>query len=190
MYAERKNQWLQNLADPVLGPQLRLMLIETGSEFRQRRVIDTKREALATNAAAAVLIGQNLADAVIAAGSVNLKTPEQSCLILEQLNYWYQEADGGDLTPAIEGAKLKLEIGGEQDPILPEFTLNGYHRGDSALRFGALPLGLVVPPEQALTLTLTPSGTAGGSFDLYVSLVLRLEPLWLMDAAGIARPRN
>lgn len=193
MFAQRQQQWVQVLADPVMGPMLRLQLLENGSEFKQRRVLDAKRLAISIADDAAVLIGPDVTAAQITAGSKRLRCPEQQVIVLEQLNYWYEEAAGGTIVAAVDANKLKLEIDGEQLGHFPEFALSDYHRGDAALRFGAIPLGIVAGTEQAITLTLTPSAPGGGGTDVanvYVSLVVRLEPRWLFAAAGIVEARN
>lgn len=183
-----RDQWLKLLSDPVLGVQTRLMLRDVGSEFAVRQVLDCKRESHATNGAAATLIGPAVSVSDQAAGSRKLVVPAGEVLILEELNYWYQEDAGGSLTAAINGCKLKLLLGKEQLPELPEFTLADYHRGDASLRFGAIPLRRWVSSQEDVTLTFTPSGTAGGLLDLYVSLSVRKEPRWLMEAALLVDP--
>jgi len=191
MFAKQQQDWLQVLADPVMGPVLRLQLLANGSEFKQRRVLDAKRLAFATDAAAAVtLIGRDVTDAEVAAGSRRLRCPEQQVIVLEQLNYWYEEVAGGALTAGIDGCKLALTVNGEQLGHFPEFALSDYHRGGSALRFGALPLGIPLGTEEAAALILTPSAAVGEELNLYVSLLVRLEPRWLFAAAGIVEACN
>lgn len=183
MYDQLREKWLKALGDPLLGPQQALLLQETGSPWGWREPLQPRVVNHATDGATTELAG-----ASPAATGRALTVPTQEVLIVEQLDYWYREAAGGSLTTAINSATLELLVDGKGDRRLPKFTLDYFARGDAALRFGKLPLGWVIPRGKQVTLKLVPSGTAGGNFDLYVDLLVRREPLWLMQAAGLLEP--
>lgn len=184
---ERKQRWIDRLADPELGLQHAVMLQDVGSEFKRYATREGRRVGIATDAAEAVLIG-DVAASLVTLGSRRLVVPTGLCMKVEQLNYYYREAAGGTLTEAINAAQIILKTGGKQVQELPGFRLDEFDVGDSALRFGAIPVGLWVTPERQLSVTLKPSGTAGGSFDCRVSLVLRFEPREIAQAAGLIDP--
>lgn len=183
MYPELKQKWLNALADPLVGPQQALLLLEQKSPWGYREVLHPRVAAHATDGATVTLIGPD------ASGNNRaLKVRTEEVVIIEQLDYHYEEAEQGDLTAAINGGKLQLLIGGAEDPRLPTFTLDNFHVGDSVIQFGKIPLGWVLPREQGFELNLIPSGTAGGSFNLKLDLLIRREPRWLMLAAGLVEP--
>lgn len=183
-FDQLKQKWLQALADPMQGPAQTLLLTETKSPWGWRESLQPSVINHATDGAAVNLIGP----AASGSGNRKLTVPSQEVLIIEQLDYWYREAAGGDLTAAINGATLQLLINGKGDRRLPKFALDYFARGDAVLKFGKLPLGWVVPVNAKVALNMVPSGTAGGNFDLYVDLLIRREPLWLMEAAGLVQP--
>ena len=183
-FDQLKQKWLAALNDPLQGPAQALLLTETKSPWGWRQSLQPSVINHATNGDTVNLIGP----AASGAGNRKLTVPSQEVLIIEQLDYWYQENAGEDLTAAINGAKLQLLINSKGDRRLPTFTLDYFARGDSVLRFGKLPLGWVVPVNGTVALNMIPSGTAGGVFDVYVDLLIRREPLWLMEAAGLVQP--
>lgn len=181
VYDALREKWLAALADPILGPQQALLLLETASPWGWRESLQPRVVAHATDGAAVDLIAPD------ASASTNRKLliGGDQVAIIEQLDYWYQESSEGALTAAINGGLIKLLVDGEQDRRLPEFTLDYFARGSNSLRFGKLPLRWVLPRQATVKLVLTPEGTAGGEFDLYVDLLVRREPRWLMEAAGL-----
>lgn len=190
MFQRNLDEWLANLANPVLAPQHRVMLLDVGSEFKRWRQLDPRRVNISTDDAALNLIGPDVSLADQAAGSRKLNVPDGECFRVSQINYWYREAADGALTPAIENSRLRLLFGKEESEIFPSFALGEFARGGSQLRFGAIPIGEWLLPERQLTLQLIPSGSAGSAFDVYVSLLLRSEPRVLIEAAGLVNPRG
>lgn len=180
MFAELKQKWLAALNTPQRVIENAILLTETKSPWGWRETLQPKVEGHATDGAAVDLIEPGASG-----DNRDLTIPESDVVIVEQLDFWYEEAAQGDLTAAINGTKLKLLVNDEEDRRLPEFAVDYFARGDSVLRFGKIPLGWVVPRNQAVKLVMTPSGTAGGSFNLYVDLLVRHEPLWLMEAVGL-----
>lgn len=184
MFPDLKKDWVDALRDPHRRPTHALMLLETKSPWGRRQSLQPTALDVATDAAAATLIGPEV-DRATTPTYRKLQLIKEEIVIVEQLDYWYQETDGGDLTDDINEAELSLLINGEQDVRLPAFPLNEFANGSAALKFGKLPLGWILPREATLELVLTPNGTSGGEFDLYVDLLIRREPLWLMQEAGL-----
>ena len=184
MFPELKKDWLEALRDPNRRPTHSLMLLETKSPWGRRQTLQPKALDVATDDSAATLIGPNV-DRSSDPTYRKLDPVTQEIVIVEQFDYWYQETDGGALTDDINAAELALLINGEQDVRLPTFALDEFANGTASLKFGKLPLGWILPREAELSLVLTPNGNSGGEFDLYVDLLIRREPLWLMQEAGL-----
>lgn len=194
MFEEAKRDWLdvfQN-GSPMERIQQRLLLKATGSEFAVKRVYEPKRIGQTTapaTTAGLVILGAEPADE--SAGDKKLIVPKNSVAELVELNYYYREAAGGALTSNINASTLELVVGPEAQADFPKFQLQDFHRGqaDNGLMFGALPLGIAVPPERPIALKLT-GGGGSDSMDVRVSVVVRFEPLWLYKAAGLVRQRD
>lgn len=184
------NQWLANLANPLIAPQHRVMLLDVGSEFKRYRQLDPRRVNYATNDPAIDLVASRLTAAQEAAGSRRLVIPDGECYRLAQINYWYSANGGGDPTANVNASRLRMKFGNEESELFPAFRLDEFARGGSQLRFGAIPIGLWLLPERQFTLTLLPSGAGADAFDLYVSLLFRTEPRELVEAAGLVNPRG
>lgn len=184
MFEALKRRWIEALRDPSRAPSHALLITETKTPWGWRESLQPSALALATDAAAVTLIGPSVNESSNTTYR-KLDPASQEVLIVEQFDYWYEEASQGDLTADINACKLKLLINGQLDRRLPEFALNRFARGDSVLKFGKLPLGWILPREATVALVCTPNGNSGGSMNVYCDLLIRREPLWLMEEAGL-----
>lgn len=187
MFDKSQSEWLQLFShpEPSVRLQHRLLLLQNGSEFSERRVYDPRRLAVASDLAETVLLGAKPTAAEITAGSRVIQIPSSQVAIIEELNYFYRESSDGALTSDINGCTLELQVGSETTARLPKFTLDAYHRGATGLLFGTYPLGLILQPGKLPTLKFKGNGGGGDSMDVRVSVTVRFEPKWLMQAAGL-----
>lgn len=192
MFQDAQQSWIEVFrdGDAALKVNHRLLLKAHGSEFAYRRVYEPRREAVASDLAETTLLGADVTAAQLSAGSRKLLVPNHEVLVVEELNYKLEEASGGTVTSDMEAGTLEVLVNGQTDARLPKFTLGNYARGANGLNFGTLALGWILPPRALLSIKYAGGGAGGDSLNLYLSLTVRHEPLWLMQAAGLVLQGN
>lgn len=183
MRDQNRADWIAALdGDPVAGQRVnqRILLRANGSEFAQRRALEAQQVNQSTaDGDAVILIGED------SAALTRLVIPNGKVAFVQEMNFDIQTTGGGDPLPDDLATKLLLTVNGEQLAALPEFALSEHPRGSAGLKYGALPLDIIVPPGGKLKLTSRANGTGATAFDLDVTLLIRFEPLWLALKAGL-----
>ncbi|MCW8134721.1 MAG: hypothetical protein KIT75_03510 [Planctomycetota bacterium] len=185
MFEQAKADWLAALADPspVARINQRLLLKAHGSEFGYRRVYEPAQIGVSSGLSRTEILGPAVAET---SGKKRLLVPNGFAAVIEEINYHYREASGGSLGSNIPASVLELQLGGEVLSRFPAWRLDAFHKGagGDGLMFGAIPLSVWLENGKAVQLYLT-GGGGSDSMDVRVSLTVRFEPLWLMQAAGL-----
>lgn len=161
--------------DPLAAAGLALQFLFTGSPFSEILTLVARRDSSLTGATT-VLIGK-AADSPV---TVMPKVPHGMVLVLDELDVRVDDNAGavaGDTVLA--DLSLQFLKNGQGIRQIPTFTVDKHACG----KFGAVKKRMILGSEDELKVNLVEASSGGTTYDVYLSIVARLEPKWLYQLA-------